>query len=236
MSTSANDAPDFDPIAAVEASRERGATLVDPVGFAVIAALARRALAQQGEARQRLILRVEELLAEHAMKPAPRQPPAARDEFAGHRSALAQLSALVDQLGRSPTSHVAPPSSPRRVPARQNDNTARTAPLTQGAAPAPRNAVTAFKSTWSRLRAEQRLRQALAQVPAAAGPLNSSHVINRTLQAMRDLSPEYLDAFMQHVDTLLWLEQASGGGDLAPRAATPAEGGRGPGARPGRKG
>ena len=50
-----------------------------------------------------------------------------------------------------------------------------------------------------------------------AGPLNSSHVINRTLQAMRDLSPEYLDAFMQHVDTLLWMEQASGG-DLVPRA------------------
>ena len=56
--------------------------------------------------------------------------------------------------------------------------------------------MSAFKGTWARLRAEQRLRQALAQVPAMAGPLNSSHVINRTLQAMRDLSPEYLDAFM----------------------------------------
>ena len=95
--------------------------------------------------------------------------------------------------------------------------------------------MTAFKGTWSRLRAEQRLRQALAQVPAMAGPLNSSHVINRTLQAMRDLSPEYLDAFMLHVDTLLWLEHASGGADLSLRAATPAESGRGRDARAIRK-
>jgi hypothetical protein len=95
--------------------------------------------------------------------------------------------------------------------------------------------VTAFKGTWSRLRAEQRLRQALAQVPAMAGPLNSSLVINRTLQAMRDLSPEYLDAFMLNVDTLLWLEQASGAGDLTPRAATSAEGERKPSARAVRK-
>ena len=90
--------------------------------------------------------------------------------------------------------------------------------------------MTAFKGTWSRLRAEQRLRQALAQVPTMAGPLNSSHVINRTLQAMRDLSPEYLDAFMLNVDTLLWLEQASGGG-LSLRAPTPAKSGRGRDAR-----
>ena len=94
--------------------------------------------------------------------------------------------------------------------------------------------MTAFKGTWSRLRAEQRLRQALAQVPAMAGPLNSSHVVNCTLQAMRDLSPEYLDAFMLHIDTLVWLEEVSGGG-LSLRAATPAEGGRGPGARAARK-
>lgn len=65
-----------------------------------------------------------------------------------------------------------------------------------------------------------------------AGPLNSSHVINRTT---RDLSPEYLDGFMLTIDTLLWLEQASGAGDLTPRAATPAQGKRKPRARAVRK-
>jgi hypothetical protein len=83
--------------------------------------------------------------------------------------------------------------------------------------------VTAFQGTWTRLRADQRLREALAQVPAMAGPLNSSHLVNRALQTMRDVSPEYLDAFMSHIDTLLWLEQASGAGDLMPVRAAPTE-------------
>ena len=123
----------------------------------------------------------------------PREQGEAPDEFEARRAVLAGLSELIDRLGRSP-SHTAPPASRR-------------------------NAVTAFKGTWSRLRAEQRLRQALAQVPAMAGPLNSSHVINRTLQTMRDLSPEYLDSFMLHVDALLWLEHASGAGARAVRKA-----------------
>jgi hypothetical protein len=52
---------------------------------------------------------------------------------------------------------------------------------------------------------------------------------------MRDVSPEYLDAFMSHVDTLLWLEQASGTGDLTPARATPTEAKRRPAARAPRK-
>jgi len=83
--------------------------------------------------------------------------------------------------------------------------------------------VAAFKGTWSRLRAEQRLRQVLAQVPAMAGPLNSAHVVNRALQAMRELSPQYLDAFILHVDALLWLEQSSGGGEPLARAPAPSD-------------
>ena len=202
------------------------ASALDPVRFAVIKALARRAAAQQGEARRLLMLRVEELLARHAAATTPARQ-ATPDQPEVRRSTLAQLSELVDRLGRSPTSHVVSLAPAPKRAARLND----------AAAPAPsRNAVTAFKGTWSRLRAEQRLRQALAQVPAMAGPLNSSHVMNRTLQALRDLSPEYLDAFMLHVDTLLWLEQASGGADHTSRVAASAEGGRRAGARSSRKG
>jgi Protein of unknown function (DUF2894) len=79
--------------------------------------------------------------------------------------------------------------------------------------------VSAFKGTWSRLRAEQRLRQALQQVPAQAGPLNSSHLVHQMLREMHQLSPAYLDAFMAHVDTLLRLEQDSGGGARPARKA-----------------
>lgn len=164
----------------------------DPVEAAVLAAMQRRAAALQGPAQQWLLQRIE------ARRAAP--PPAGPRPSPRHPAgALAELSNLVDRLGRM-------------------------APAQKAAAPQPLKAVAAFKGTWSRLRAEQRLRQALSQVPAMAGPLNSSHVVNRALQTLHGLSPEYLDAFMSHVDTLLWLEQASGG-DLAPRA--PARG-RGP--------
>lgn len=113
--------------------------------------------------------------------------------------ALAGLSALVDRLGRAPAT---PAASTLDAP-----------PLK------PLKAVASFQGTWSRLRVEQRLREALAQVPAEAGPLNSSHLVNRALQTLRDLSPAYLDAFMAHVDTLQWMELSSGAGDLTPRAA-----------------
>jgi hypothetical protein len=236
MSADGETGLDQDPSAAIEAWRAQGDAQVDPVGFAIIEALARRAAAQHGEARRLTILRIQErlLARQHAAKRHASQSAALPDEPGARGVVLARLSQLVDRLGRLPASSV-PLSASRRAPSRQND-AAMAAPVGHTAPLASRNAVTAFKSTWSRLRAERRLSQALAQVPAMAGPLNSSHVMNRTLQAMRDLSPEYLDAFMLHIDTLLWLEQASGVTDISPRASTPSEGGRGPGARAGRKG
>lgn len=206
----------FDPIAVVEAWRARGAASIDPVKFGVIQSMARRAAEQQGEARLLLIQRVEELLAQHAAW----RSAIAQADTAGstaRSSALAGLSELVDRLGRSTPSAARASVPPRSGAARPTET-----PMT--ATPQPLKAVVEFKDTWSRLRVEHRLRQALAQVPASAGPLNSSHLVNRALQAMRDLSPLYLDAFMSHVDTLQWLEQASGGGDLASRPGVHSEG------------
>ena len=92
------------------------------------------------------------------------------------------------------------------------------------AAPVALKTVTAFQGTWSRLRTEQRLRQALAQVPPKAGPLNSSQVVHRALQTMQALSPAYLDAFLAHVDGLIGLEQAAGAmPETGPRTAPAAE-------------
>jgi hypothetical protein len=235
MSAGAAEAPAVDPIALVEARGATGAARVDPVALAVIEALARRATAQQGEARRLLMRRVEELQAEHAAAKPPGTPnETAPNEPEVRRAVLAGLTRLVDQLDRAPTSTAPPRLPPPPGTARQTDSP-RTASPSRTASPASLKAVTEFKGTWSRLRAEQRLRQALAQVPTMAGPLNSSHVMNRTLQAMRDLSPEYLEAFMQHVDALQWLDQAAGGTIGTPRPAPQVEGRRGPGARSTRK-
>lgn len=176
-----------DPVAAVQAWRGRATAIPDPVRWCVIEALARRAAAQQGEARQLLARRIAQLLDECPAAPA--TPPAPL------RTAPGRLAELLERLGA-----------------------ARPAAAPRAAAPGALKAVTAFHGTWSRLRADRRLREALAQVPAQAGPLNSAHVVHRALQELRRLSPAYLEAFMAHVDTLLWLEQASGVAPLpAPR-------------------
>lgn len=80
-----------------------------------------------------------------------------------------------------------------------------------------------LRSTWSRLSADRRLTQSLAKVPDQAGPLNSNHLVHRSLTLMRELSPEYLHRFMAHVDVLLWMDQAHGGAAAASAPAPRAE-------------
>ena len=60
----------------------------------------------------------------------------------------------------------------------------------------------------------------LAKVPENAGPLNSQHLVHRSLTLMRDLSPEYLNRFMSYVDALSWLDQANAMGADVARAET----------------
>ena len=182
-----------DPIAALDAARVRGLAVADPVRWAVAESLARRAAAQQGPARDCLMQRLEHWLSLADAKVPPTPPRAVS-------TGLSALTALVDRLGRFPVHEWREPAAPRAA--------ARSAPAP---APGALKAVAAYAGTWARLRAEQRLRQALAQVPAKAGPLNSSQVVHRSLQSLYELSPPYLDAFMAHLDTLMWLEAATGG-------------------------
>ena len=66
-----------------------------------------------------------------------------------------------------------------------------------------------FKRTWSRLSADQRLAQSRACLPDNAGPLNSQHLVHRSLVLMRELSPEYFEHFVGYIDALQWLEQSN---------------------------
>ena len=208
-----------DPVAMVEAWKAAGSTAPDPVVLAVVESLARRAAAMPDEAaRQWLVQRIQDRMTGQALGPA--RPTAAAGTVA--RPGLTALGELIDRLGRAPQATPvapAPSAGHRGAPAPVSGRPA--APL----APAGvgLKSVTAFHGTWSRLRAEQRLRQALAQVPAMAGPLNSSQVVHRALQTMQVLSPAYLDAFLAHVDGLIALEQAAGAAEPAPRSAPPAE-------------
>lgn len=83
-----------------------------------------------------------------------------------------------------------------------------------------------FRSTWSRLSLEQQLSRALAQAPDNAGPLNSHFLVLQALIRMRDIAPQYLEAFIAQVDALLWLEQADAGRGAANRSAAQKAGAR----------
>ena len=76
-----------------------------------------------------------------------------------------------------------------------------------------------FRRTWWRLSADQRLAQSRATLPENAGPLNSHHLVHRSLTLMRELSPEYLERFVGYVDALQWLEQANESATQEPRPA-----------------
>lgn len=182
----------------LQALRERGAGRGNPVRFAYLEALARRAAQQPAAVRQPLIARIvreAEALAE-------RQPAAASPDT-GNPPPASPLTDLLAYLGEHTLDASTFPSS----------GTARAPRLSQpkgGAAPATElKSVAYFRQTWSKLSTEQQLTQTLAQAPENAGPMNSQHLVLRALQAMRDLSPDYLQGFMSYVDTLIWLEQAN---------------------------
>jgi len=65
------------------------------------------------------------------------------------------------------------------------------------------------RSTWAQLHVDQRLHQAQSRLPDNAGPLNTQRLLLQALSLMRDTSPPYLQHFMAHAETLLWLEATS---------------------------
>ena len=159
-------------------------------------ALARRPAAQTGQARRLLDARLAALMAACGQSSGVGEPPVAAAPAARPQGAL---GALARRLARG-HGDAAPP---------------------EGAAIEQRELHTLrrFRATWTRLSAEERLRQALAQVPPQAGPLNSSHLVYRALLLMRETAPEYLQRFVPYVDALLWLEQMQAPGVPPPVAA-----------------
>ncbi|MBT2326177.1 DUF2894 domain-containing protein [Variovorax paradoxus] len=191
----------MDPGSMIEAWRARGDHRLDPVRFRFIEVLAERAAAHQGEARRILDEKLARLLAAYGEDvEKPRRARVAAQEGQASRGPLAEL---VDHIARHALAQGDGPAASDAVP---------------GLAPVPElKTLRYFKSTWSRLSADRRLTQSLAKVPENAGPLNSQHLVHRSLTLMRELSPEYLNHFMAYVDTLLWVDQVNGGS--APAAA-----------------
>ena len=229
--------------AALAALRAAGLAERDPLRLRFLEALARRAAAQQGAARQTLVALLARRLAEAraalaaATAPSASAPRQTAAPAAAGRAALADLAALLHRLQQAAPSGDAPPPAPAPGPARAAPAmSAEGAQGTPGAAAPPLpelKALRAFRSSWTRLSVQQRLRQSQARLPGNAGPLNAQALALRTLQTLEGLSPAYLACLVSQLDTLGWLEQASGDALPPPRdvlrsgAGTPRRASRG---------
>ena len=187
----------------------------DRVRAALAAALARRAGAHAGAAREAIEAKLAALQPGVVEVVADEAGEGVSTAHAAHaaRGPLADL--VADAARQKPLPVLGAAGRPREA-----------APATAGSAPAPASSPAGrtlqfFKQTWSRLSAEQRLAQSRATLPDNAGPLNSHHLVHRALTLMQSLSPEYLEHFVGYVDALQWLEQANEAAAAEPRSTAP---------------
>lgn len=185
--------------ATLDAWRAQGADRLDPVRFALIDALDRRASTHAGATRRVLDARIDALLAAYAAgieraTSIEQNAQAHADESAENnaRKSPAAHGDLAAQIGNA-------------------DHLARSGP--------PAELLDYFREVWSKLSADQQVQQSLDQVPKNAGPLNSSSLVHRALLLMRELSPGYLRQFLAYADALSWLEDLSTATAPAPKEA-----------------
>ncbi len=196
-----------DLVARLDALRASGAAEREPVGFAYLDALTRRAATQPSAIRQPLLAKLAALADELTARLATQPVSLVKTTPETTASPLADLLAHIGQ--HSPDlPGTAMPNSGIATVNRKNRPKSKKAPI-GATAPGPElKAIAMFRDAWSKLSTEQQLTQTLAQAPENAGPMNSQHLVLRSLELMRDVAPAYLQGFMSYIDTLIWLEHA----------------------------
>ncbi len=209
---------------ALDDLRKAGAPGRDPLRFCYLETLARRALTQTDPVRRCLEQRLTTALAQwQTSMPAPTdasgpQLPRANaypreaatrstakpNGARGSTTGLRLLVALNHDLRKR--SH--DPAAVANIDGSPND-------------PGELRSARAFKQEWSQLRAQERVQTALDGGPDNAGPLNSHQLVLRAASQMRSLSPIYLERFLSHVDTLLWLDGVQLQSGATDSASTP---------------
>ena len=204
----------LDPRAVLDGWRASGADRANPLRFHLIDALARRAAAYDGPARQRLDVRLAELIQAYesaltnagAAEDLPGSPPAPE------HGPLAGLVAYLDDPGAAGHPQAADAQADRACAERFD-------PLGLRAAYPELPLLDEFQTLWSRFSADRQVRQSQEQVHKNAGPLNSNQLVHRALSLMREMSPGYLQQFLSYTDALMWMEQMTAAAAPAPKEA-----------------
>lgn len=205
---------------ALEALRSQGLDQYAPVRFRYLQALATRMDGQPASVRQLLAQRLDAALAAYVA--------AARAEGTGGPPRVT-LSATVS--GSAPACAASMPAMAALAELNRDMGAPRmgagsawgsAAPVEADAlAPRDLRSVRQFSSTLARISAEQKVAKAVARGPQNAGPLNAHRLVVQALAAMQAVSPDYLQRFLVHAETLLWMEQAH---QQARRTRPPARG------------
>lgn len=198
--------PERDVLATIAAWRDSGDDRRNPVRFALIAAVARRAAGHGGEVRRHLDEKLARLVDAYAADIARAESGAV--DVGG--IALTDAPPIPRPLAEL-VAYIGDPAPPGSHAATQGDALAR--------APSYPDlpVIDYFRETWAKVSAKRQVRQSQEHVPENAGPLNSNNLVHRSLSVMQDLSPGYLRQFLSYVDALSWMEQLNGIGAASPR-------------------
>ena len=190
------------PLPDLTALRAAGAARLDAVGWHYIETLVERTHAQSGAARQLLQVKLQAALTAFEARMRLAATPSTAPAQAVLTSPLGALlqDMTLHQISQSPSQGMGQSVGWR----------------------AERPRIQQFRQQLSKISVHKQVKQAIALAPANAGPINSHMLVLRSLGLMRDLSPDYLNRFMTHVDTLLCLDEADKGKWAAPKKAAPA--------------
>jgi hypothetical protein len=213
------DAP-RDSAALIDALRTAGADRFDPVRWHYLEALAKRASSHQGSIKRMLDAKLAQALAayqkrfeqaqrdarESIAQSAQQYPQAANDLQcyfdAGDFKALRQLiTSLKTREQCAPLSTLV-----RQLEQQAAENAEARSEINA----TPRfelKVIRNSRNTWAKLSVDKQVAKALQQAPKNAGPINSHMLVLRSLELMRDISPDYLNRFMSYAETLLCLDQ-----------------------------
>ena len=184
-----------DVLSTLDTLRASGAPRFDAVGWHYIETLAGRTQTQSGASQALLTRKLQQSLdnLHQRMKAA-----AQATHTAKASSASSPLAALLQELQAQDQRNALPDS---------------------GAWRAEHPRIQQFRQQLSQISVQKQVTQAIAQAPQNAGPINSHMLVLRSLGLMRSISPDYLNRFMVHVDTLLCLDEADKGKPPAKKAA-----------------
>lgn len=179
--------------------RQQGADRFDPVRFRYLESFERRLRAnglQQGGHWQKLEQAISDYQARLEDAEQPKQAPAAPEP--------SLVSSLLDKLNQTTDT---PIEAPRSAVEQRVFGEPAELKTSSSNSPKPLRAMIRARADQGTHALHERIRHAIESTPKEAGPMNAHRLVSRALAEMQKLSPEYLERFAHHTDTLIALER-----------------------------